>query len=252
MVKNWDTNQIPESKLNEARNLVEELTNSLKPFAQEVEDGNYANSVFDGVFPIEGIKFVRFNHYHLLMNDSANLNYYVTKARSELEMEFFHYMAAEEMNHVNGLFLLTDAMGISRKDLMSSYPNSMCLFRTNYFSRLALYGTPGEIALGILLNFPVWAAGVRKESAGLKKHYGFGKPVKGTDKIDTDILDRFLSATDEETSGFNEKAIKIIARDLQDNSSKTKLSLVAKWAVETEKLVWDNYYAQGLKYAKNK
>ena len=105
MVKNWDNNQIPESKLNEARNLVEELTNSLKPFAQEVEDGNYANSVLDGVFPIEGIKFVRLNHYHLLMNDSANLNYYVTKARSEDEMEFFHYMAAEEMNHVNGLFL---------------------------------------------------------------------------------------------------------------------------------------------------
>ena len=64
-----------------------------------------------------------------------------------------------------------------------------------------------------------------------------------TENIDTQLAG---------TSGFNEKAIKIIARDLQDNSSKTKLSLVAKWAVETEKLVWDNYYAQGLKYAKNK
>ena len=252
MVKNWDNHQIPESILTEARNLVNELTNSLKPFVKDVANGKYANSVFDGTFPLEGIKFVRFNHYHLLMNDSGNLNYYVTKARSEDEMEFFHYMAAEEMNHVNGLFLLTDAMGITRKDLISSYPNSMCLFRTNYFSRLALYGTPGEIALGILLNFPVWAAGARKESAGLKKHYGFGKSVKGTDKLDTDILDRFLSATDEETSGFNEKAIKIIARDLQDNNTKTKLSLVANWAVQTEKLVWDNYYAQGLKYAENR
>ena len=242
MVKNWDNNHIPESKLNEARNLVEELTNSLKPFAQEVEDGDYANSVLDGVFPIDGIKFVRFNHYHLLMNDSANLNYYVTKARSELEMEFFHYMAAEEMNHVNGLFLLTDAMGISRKELMSSYPNSMCLFRTNYFSRLALYGTPGEIALGILLNFPVWAAGARALSKGLKKNYGFGKSTTDPDKLDTDVLDRFSKAT----RGFQIQAIDILAADLNEETEES-MAHVGNLAVDYETLVWKNYYVQGIK-----
>ena len=229
-----------------ARRFVELMEKEIQPFVKQVENGPFVRAILKGTFPLEGIQFTHTNHYHLIVNDAANLNLYVAKARNEREMEFFHFMAAEEMNHLNSLFLLTEALGIKRDDLISSQPYSGCLFRTNFFSRLALYGTPGEIALGILLNFPVWAAGARQESKGLKRHYGLGKVVRGTDMTDTDILDRFEDAT----TGFKERALEIMARDLDGNEARAKMKLVGRWAVETETMVWGNYYAEGVKRGK--
>jgi hypothetical protein len=175
----------------------------------------------------------------------GNLNLYVAKARDEEEMLFFHFMAAEEKNHLETLFLLTDGLGISRSALRNSEPDSGCLLRTNYFSRLAAYGTPGEIALGIILNFPVWAAGAKNEAIGLRKHYGMGKTVPGTDKRNTDILDRFAKAT----KGFRNSAMKIIARDLIDKRAERRMTLVGMWSVRFEAMVWENYFKEGLRHA---
>ena len=234
---------LPRQRLDYAKRYVQSLEKRIKPFIDQVANGPFATSVMKGTFPIDGIRFVHTNHYHLIMNDMGNLNLYVAKARDEEEMLFFHFMAAEEKNHLQTLFLLTDALGIDRDDLRSSEPYSGCLLRTNYFSRLAQYGTPGEIALGILLNFPVWAAGAKNEAIGLRGHYGLGKKVPGTDKRDTDILNRFAAAT----KGFTESAMRIMARDMIDEEAEEKMTLVGMWSVEYEAMVWDNYYKEGLR-----
>lgn len=226
-----------------ATRLVKRLEREIKPFIAQVADGPFVRSVLDGSFPLEGIRFVHKNHYHLIVNDMSNLNAYVAKARDEEEMLFFHFMAAEEKNHFESLFLLDAALGLDVEAVRSSQPHSGCLLRTNYFSRLAQYGTPGEIALAILLNFPVWAGGAKREAQGLKKHYGLGKRVPGTDKYDTDILDRFEDAT----AGFREQATKIIARDLLDPTSEVRLRRAGLWAAEYEAMVWQFYYKEGLR-----
>jgi hypothetical protein len=223
--------------------LIEELEREIEPFVAQVAGGRFVQAVMEGSFPIEGIRFVHTNHYHLIMNDMANLNIYVAKARNEEEMLFFHFMAAEEKNHLESLLLLDAALGIDADTLRASEPHPGCLLRTNYFSRLAQYATPGEVALGILLNFPVWAGGAKREAQGLKKHYGLGKPIPGTDKYDTDILDRFEDAT----AGFREQAARIIARDIAVPDSEAKLRRTGLWAAEYEAMVWQVYYEEGLR-----
>ena len=230
-------------QLARAARLVAKLERQIKPFIDQVADGAFVRSVLQGRFPIEGIRFVHTNHYHLIVNDMANLNAYVAKARDEEEMWFFHFMAAEEKNHFESLFLLDKALGLEPEAVRASEPHPGCLLRTNYFSRLAQYGTPGEVALAILLNFPVWAGGAKREAHGLKRHYGLGKAVPGTDKYDTDILDRFEDAT----AGFREQATRIIARDLVDPANEKLLTRAGLWAAEYEALVWQCYYSEGLK-----
>jgi hypothetical protein len=222
--------------------MVKQLEREIKPFVNEVAGGRFVQAVLDGTFPIEGIRFVHTNHYHLIVNDMSNLNVYVAKARDEEEMLFFHFMAAEEKNHFESVFLLNAALGLDAGTVRGSEPHSRCLLRTNYFSRLAQYGTPGEIALAILLNFPVWAGGAKREAQGLKRHYGLGNPVPGTDKHDTDILDRFEGAT----AGFREHATKIIARDLADAANEPRLRRAGLWAAGYEAMVWQAYYTEGL------
>ena len=234
---------VSKKQLTRAARLVKLLEREIKPFIAQVADGPFVRSVLAGSFPLEGIRFVHKNHYHLIVNDMSNLNAYVAKARNEQEMLFFHFMAAEEKNHFESLFLLDAALGLDADTVRSSEPHSGCLLRTNYFSRLAQYGSPGEVALAILLNFPVWAAGAKREAQGLKQHYGLGKAVPGTDKYDTDILDRFEGAT----AGFREQATTIIARDLIDPTSEARLRRAGLWAAEYEAMVWQFYYTEGLR-----
>ena len=232
-------------RISYANRYVESLEKKIAPYIRQVEKGPFVTAVMKGSFPLDGIRLVHTNHYHLIVNDMGNLNLYVAKARDEEEMLFFHFMAAEEKNHLETLFLLTDGLGIERNALRNSEPSSGCLLRTNFFSRLAAYGTPGEIALGIILNFPVWAAGAMNEAIGLRKHYGMGTTVPGTDKRNTDILDRFAKAT----KGFRNSALKIIARDLIDKLVEEKMTLVGLWSVQFEAMVWENYYKEGLRHA---
>ena len=228
-----------------AERLVESLKGELFHYAAEVENGDFARGVAEGSFPIEGVKFYVEQTYHLAMNDMGNLSLYVAKGRNESEVDFFLFMTIAEKLMIDSLYLLIDAIGIQRTQLLASQPNIRTAFRTNYFTRLALFNLPGEIAIAILLNFPVWAAGARRVSAGLKEHYRLGKPVKGTDKIDTDVLDRFSQAT----KGFADMAIRIIAADLRDEQAERRMRQMARFAVEYEALVWRSYYVEGVKRA---
>ncbi len=234
---------VTSEQLARAQGLVDSLNKELLPFVAEVEDGPFARSVADGSFPVEGLKFFVEQTYQLVMNDMGNLSLYVAKGRDEREVDFFLFMAVAEKLMLDSLYLLIDAIGIRRYELLASEPHIRTAFRTNYFTRLALFNLPGEIALTILLNFPVWAGGARRVSAGMKQHYGLGKPVEGTDKIDTDVLDRFSQAT----QGFVDKAIRIVAADLIDKHAERRMRQMARFAVEYEAMVWSNYYVEGMK-----
>jgi len=228
-----------------AERLVESLKSELSPFVAEVEDGPFARAVADGSFPLMGLQFFVEQTYHLVMNDMGNLSLYVAKGRNESEVNFFLFMATAEKMMLDSLYLLIDAIGIQRAGLLASEPHIRTAFRTNYFTRLALFNLPGEIALTILLNFPVWAGGARRVSAGMKQHYGLGKPAKDTDVIDTDVLDRFSQAT----KGFADMATRIIAADLGDEQAERRMRQMARFAVEYEAMVWSSYYVEGMKRA---
>jgi len=224
---------------------VASLEEDLSPFVREVAEGPFVRGALDGTFPIEGLRFFVEQTYHLVMNDMGNLSLYVAKGRNEEEVDFFLFMTIAEKLMLDSHYKLVDAIGIPRDELRRSEPNIHTALRTNYFTRLALYHQPGEIALGILLNFPVWAGGARRLSAGMKRHYGLGKPVTGTDIIDTDVLDRFSQAT----QGFTDMAKRLIAADLVDDAAETRMRQIGRLAVEYEAKVWSAYYTEGMRRA---
>ncbi|MGI9659257.1 MAG: hypothetical protein ACR2OD_10145 [Gaiellaceae bacterium] len=218
-----------------ARELVERLELELEPLRQRIEAGPFVRAVADGTFPLDGIRFVHTNHYHLLLNDLANANIAVARARTEEEMLSFHAIAAEEKNQLAALFELTDALEIDRDELATSAPSSSCLLRTNYLSRLVQYGSAGEIALATLLTSRARGAASKAESQGLAAHYGLDQPA-------TDVLHRLEVAAD----ASSERALKSIALDVASAGGDERLSEIAHWALEYEAMVWDAYYDEGL------
>ncbi|MGA2665331.1 MAG: hypothetical protein ABSF83_10340 [Nitrososphaerales archaeon] len=234
-----------------ARRFVGALEVRYLPEVSKVTDGALVRGILGGTYPIEAMHFWAQNHYHLINNDIKNLAQYVTKARDEEEVEFFLLMTVAETKMLDSLYLLWRALGRNKEELVASEPYAAALARTNYFSVLALYATPGEIALAILLNFPLWANGAKRLSRGLKRNYGMGKKVPGTGMDDTDLLDRFSRST----PGFREMAVRIVSKDLSPDTE-ASMRRVGRLAVETEALVWEQYssYASrvGLKMAPTK
>ncbi|MSO95729.1 MAG: hypothetical protein EXQ81_08055 [Thermoleophilia bacterium] len=228
-----------------AERFVTSLQEELSTFVTEVEEGPFVQKAREGTLPIEALRLFVEQTYHLVMNDMGNLSLYVAKGRNEEEVDFFLFMTIAERLMLDSHYLLVDAIGIPRGELHGSEPNIHTALRTNYFTRLALYHLPGEIALGILLNFPVWAGGARKLSAAMKENYGLGKPAPGTDLIDTDVLDRFSQAT----QGFIDMAMRLVAADLVDDAAETKMRQVGQLAVEYEAMVWSAYYTEGMRRA---
>ena len=239
------TAPITEPQLARANTLVESLGQELRGFVEEVETGPFAQGALDGTLPIEALRFFVEQTYQLILNDMANLSIYVAKARDESELEFFSIMTNAEKLMLDSLYLLVDGIGIGRDALATSQPELRTAYRTNHFTRLALYHLPGDIALSILLNFPVWAGGARRVSQGMKDHYGLGKVVEGTELLDTDVLDRFSQSTQH----FLDMAVAIVATDLTSNEAEARMRTMGRLAVEYEAMVWRSYYNVGLESA---
>jgi thiaminase len=243
--------QPTQEQVEDAWKFVHSLEKDYGPRVEEVTKGKFVRGFLEGTYPLEGMQFWTLTHYHLINNDIKNLAKYVTKARDEEEVQFFLFMTIAETRMLEALYVLWEALGRKKAELPATEPYALAMARSNYFSVLALYATPGEIALAILLNFPLWANGARRVSKGLKKHYGLGKNVPGSRKRDTDLLDRFSHAT----QGFRNMAVRIIAKDLSEESERS-MRRVGRLSVETEANVWEQYsnYAgrMGLKMRQKK
>ena len=57
--------------MNATRDFVDQMERELEPFVTQVATGPFVESILAGEFPLDGIRFVHTNHYHLLMNDMA-------------------------------------------------------------------------------------------------------------------------------------------------------------------------------------
>jgi thiaminase len=239
------TQSVSRARLERTRRVVESTEKEVQPYVRRVHEGGLVREVTAGTFPIEGLRFYVEQVYHLLNNDMLNFSLYRARARNEMEADFFLSLTVAEKVLIDSDYLLADALGVSRQKLRASAPHPSTQHRTNYWSRLALYNLPGEIVSGMLANFSTWLAGSPQISAGLKQNYGLGNIVPGTDKTDTDMLDRFNSVSEE----FRETALRIIATDMTGTDAEKRVREIMKLSVEYEAMVWDSYYTEGLRRA---
>lgn len=229
-------------QLGAADSFVRALEADIQLCVQAVETGPYVRGVSDGSFPLDGIRFVHTNRYHVAINDLANLNLYVARARGEEETLCFHAIAAAAWDRLNALYGMTDALGIDRSSLVHSEPDAACLVRTNYESRLAQYGLPGEIALALSLALSIRTPGAEVEARGLSEHYDVGAPA-GNGGASSGVVPDSSDAT---ADAFRDDVVRVVARDLSTPGTDEKISRAGRWAAAYEAAVWDAFYAGGV------
>jgi hypothetical protein len=126
---------------------------------------------------------------------------------------------------------LAKAVGVDAKRLESSEPDAGSLAFTNYFTRLANYGTTGEIVSDLIIDFEVWGENCNKLSKGLKKHYQLTSE-------DTRFLEGFYPINPK----FYDNAMRIIGDFVTKEKERIKMRTAARLGLDYELIFWNTIH----------
>lgn len=210
------------------RKFIEFLREELQPIRKKILNHPFPKSVERGKTPLEKLRFFAEQQFHIVSGDFRNLALYITLSKEQRERDFFLSLIEGERKALSNLFKLAKALGLGEKELTESEPHPGALSFTNYFTRLGVYGTPGDIASAIVIDFEVWGENCRRISTGLKKHYG----LKDEDTL---FLDGFYPIAPEFYRGIEE----IVQGYIGKEESRKNMKTSAKLALYYELMFWD-------------
>ncbi len=144
--------------LNEIRNQLRQLNEKIlsHPFIKQLEEKRLSLDKALELFRQE---------WYIVNHDVRSIAIMFSRAQYEEELEFF-YKALQ--GDYNALWLLKPII----KD-QEIKPNPASTAYTHYLAWLALYANPGEQAIALTVNLPVWAENTRRVADALERNYNF-------------------------------------------------------------------------------
>lgn len=218
---------------------LEDIRKEFHPLRKNILSHPFVKGFERGIFPLEKLRFFAKQQFHIINGDLRNLALYVALSPEQWIRNFFIDLIQEERIALENLFKFAGALKLSIKELKYSEPHSYCLAFTNYFTRLATYGTLGEIAASILLDFECWGENCNRLSKALKKLYGLSPD-------ETKFLDGFYPIPKE----FYETIIKIIGKHSLTSEDRKRIRTAVRLALEYELMFWDSVNNHGDKSLK--
>jgi len=212
---------------------VEKWDEEFAPIVEKIVDHPFVLDVCDGKLPKEKLVHLVRDQYFIVAGDLRNEIATAARAPQIWVQDFFREMANAERTALNNLFKIAKVLGLDEKKMEYNDPSPGTLAFTNFFGRLANYGTAGEVASEMLFTFPTWEPNCKKIFYGLKKYYGFKEKdlaffnIWGTS--DYPIIKR--------------KFMDIMALYLDEHNLK-KMRVAGKLGLEYEAIFWDTVYGE--------
>ncbi|MCF8884175.1 MAG: TenA family transcriptional regulator [Aigarchaeota archaeon] len=110
-------------------------------------------------------KFI-YNQLYIIPHDLRSLSIMLSRCRDKLELDFFKILVNGDYNAYNEILKLAEELNIS---FDYSKLNPKAISYTHFLSWLALNGTPGDSAVALVVNIPVWGENVRKLGENARK-----------------------------------------------------------------------------------
>ncbi len=187
------------------------MVNIIKKLREELEDLNVKIVRHPSIQKPSKEVLVKFveNQLYIIPHDLKALSHALSKARVLDEVEFFKTLVDGDYEALKALNMLADELGVK---LDYAKLSVKAVSYTHYLSWLALNGSPGDIAVALTVNLPVWGENVKKlgEHAGNLKIRStklfnlFSGPFEPLEERAEKIAERYL---DWERYRFIAKAI---------------------------------------------
>lgn len=216
---------------NPAREFIAGLKGEFEPLRQAILGHRFIAEAADGKLPREKLhRFVQ-EQVHIIRGDFRNIALYLARAEDLETQDLFLGGLSLERQALEALPKLAEGVGVSWALLEGADPAAGAFAFTNYFCRLGVYGSAGEVAAALAVDLDVWGENCRRLSEGLRRHYGL-LPER------TEFLDFFYPLSPE----FEAKLLAVVGKQAGLPDHPQKMRIAAKLALEYELMFWDTVY----------
>jgi len=179
----------------EAASLLKQVREYLAPLNERILRHRYITDAEEGKLNLDQIRAFVFTQYYIISYDIKSLGLMLAHSSTSKEADFFKNVLDGDMEGLSQLAKLAQALGLSAEELAgySAIPGAVAY--THYLVTLASFAQPGEQAMALIVNLPVWGANCVRLSAALRTKY---------DITETGFLDIFTSPMDEAEKGASE------------------------------------------------
>jgi thiaminase len=209
----------------EAKVLLRELREHLKPLNEKILNHPYILEVEKGILPEDRIKTFVINQHYIINGDARSLSLMLSKSKNSEELYFFKIIAEGDIEALNHLLKMAETLGLERLEDYSPIPEAVVY--THYLTALAQFYSSGVQAMALIANLPVWGSNCCRFSKALKEKY----QIK-----ETSFLDLFSASTEE----MENKALNIIDYYLPEEEKAMRMS--ATFIQAYELMFWDGIY----------
>jgi len=205
--------------------IIETLRSELASVNKAILEHPLLKEAEEGRLPLEVIRRFVANQLYIVPHDLRSLSVLLSRSRDEVEARFFKALVDGDYKALQLLHQLAGELGLSS---YTSYLLPAAVAYTHYLAWLALYASPGEAAVALVINLPVWGSSVGRLARALKSRYGLRR-------VD------FLEFFERPYNDLEEMAYPIIER----YANLERYRLVAKMIQAYERMFWDSIYRGG-------
>jgi thiaminase len=207
-------------------NFLEKTRSWLAPLNMKILNHRYVSEAEQGTLPLDKVKAFAANQYYIISHDAKSLALMVSRSTSFEEFTFFNTVFKSDEVALSLLLAMAEAMGLDAVTLEEDTPIPEAVVYTHYLTALAHFASPGEQAVALIVNLPVWGSNCKRLSKAFRTSYQIEE---------TAFLDLFAQSTGE----LEQHALSIIDHYL---NQETQLQRVARLIQAYELMFWNGIY----------
>ena len=211
----------------EAESLLKEMRDWLAPLNEKISRHLYIGEAEKGALPLDKVKAFVTNQYYIVSHDIKSLALMLSRSLTRGEADFFKNVLDGDVEGLKLLVKLAESLRFSVQELENYSPIPEAVAYTHYMATLASFASPGEQAMALIVNLPVWGSNCGKLSKALREKYNIEE---------TGFLDIFTSPMDE----AEKEALKVMEGYLPGRREPMKRA--AKLIQAYELMFWNGIY----------
>lgn len=198
----------------------------LAPLNVKILQHPYLADAEQGTLPLEKVQAFAANQHYIIRHDAKSLALMASRATTAEAFAFFTAVFQGDAQAIPLVVALADAVGLRLADLTEYPPIPEAVGYAHYLTTLAHGASPGEQAVALIVNLPVWGSNCQRLSTALRAAYHVEE---------TTFLDLFAQPTE----ALEAQALTIIEDYLPQEA---QLRRVARLIQAYELMFWDGIY----------
>ena len=161
--------------MNDAKEVVEKIRMDLRPLDERILGHPYIMALNQGKIPQDSLRTFAGQQYHIITSDLRSIANLLSRHGLLPSRSWLLAVLQGEAAALDALFTFTKKLSMSEGALKIFEPIPAAYAYCTYVAWLGMYGSDGELAGALLVNFAAWGANCGKMSKALQERYGLAK-----------------------------------------------------------------------------